>query len=407
MHRRLLAAGAAAAVLAATIGISTSSASTGRRSSPAASSGPIQVLSIGDVSGPTKIYGELHYAGLLAAAAYLNAHGGILGRKVVITHVDSGGVTANAVSGAIKALSGSPGKYAFVDAGAEGTEDDALIPIMKKYHQFAITLDDTGVCATASNCPTEFVVKGNPGDPAVAAAAFFKSKGFKKVGILEEAIAYTEGETPGMESALKADGITPIAVTFPATATDVTPEMSELKSDGVQGVFAEALGPPAGYALTARAGLSWSAAPIVFDVAASSLDITKLAPAADVANAYTNIYHCQDAAAKQSEGFTLLNKYLPATYKATADSQACDIPGNGWDGMIEFALAAKSAGSLTTAALTKEMTTWPAMDQDSPLYITSKVKMYTTKDHDDAGEKPTDFVVVPVGPVSGMQDHPL
>ena len=101
---------------------------------------------------------------------------------------------------------------------------------MKKYHQFAITLDDTAVCATVSNCPTEFVVKGNPGDPAVAAAAFFKSKGFKKVGILEEAIAYTEGETPGMEAALKADGITPVAVTFPATATDVTPEMSSSRA---------------------------------------------------------------------------------------------------------------------------------------------------------------------------------
>jgi len=393
-------------VLAATVGISTSSASTTTRVTAASSKGPIQVLSIGDLSGPTKIYGSLHYAGLLAAADYLNAHGGILGRKVVITHLDSGGVTANSVSLAIKALAGNTGKYAFVDAGAEGTEDDALIPIMKKYSQFAITLDDTGVCAKASACPTEFVVKGNPGDPAVAAANFFKSKGLKKVGILQESIAFTEGETPGMEKALKDDGITPVLVSFPGTATDVTPEMSELKSDGVKGVFAEALGPPAGYTLTARAGLSWNV-PVMFDVAASSLDITKLVSRSDVKNAYLNIYQCQDGAAKQSEGFALLKKYLPSKYVATASAQPCDIPGNGWDGLMEFALAAKAAGSLNTAALTRAMVNLPAADRTSPLYTTSKVKTYTTSDHDDVGEKPSDFVVVPVGPVSGMQDHPL
>lgn len=419
MKRSLMACGAVIAGLAVTAcgssnksssgsstsGGGSSSASTSGGSS-SSSKGPIQVLSIGDVSGPTKIYGSLHYAGLQAAAAYLNAHGGILGRKIVITHIDSGGVTANAVSQAIKALAGSPGKYAFVDAGAEGTEDVALVPIMKKYNQFAITLDDTGTCAQASNCPTEFVVKGNPGDPAHAAANFFKSKGIKKVGILQESIAFTEGETPGMEAALKSVGITPVVVSFPATATDVTPEMQQLKGDGVDGVFAEALGPPAGYTLAARAKLGWNV-PVVFDVAASSLDITKLAPKSQLPNAYLNVYNCQNGSATPSEGFQQMKNYFPKSAVAVADGQACDIPGNGWDGMIEFADAAKQAGSLSTSALVKAMENLGPSAQNDPLYVVGKVKKYTASNHDNVGETPSDFVVIPVGPVSGMQDHPL
>lgn len=381
---------------------STSSSSSSKSSSKA----PIQVLSIVDMSGPTKIYGSLHWAGLQAAANYLNANGGVNGRKIEITRVDFGGVTATGVSDAIRDVGGSPGKYAFVDAGDEGTIDDALIPIMAKYHQFALTLDDSGVCADGSKCPYEFVVKGKPSDPAIAAASYFKKKGLKKVGILQEAIAFTEGETPGMEAALRADGITPTVVSFPATATSVTPELSQLKSEGVQGVFAEALGPPAGYTLEGRASLSWSV-PVMFDVAASSLDITKLAPKSDLSNAYLNIYRCQDGALPTLPGMVQMEKYMPASFKAIASAQACDIPGNGWDEMIEFANAAKQAPSLSTSALTSAMENLSSSAQNDPLYITSKSKRYTASDHEDVAESPSDFVVVGVGPVSGEQDHPL
>jgi branched-chain amino acid transport system substrate-binding protein len=411
MKRSLWAFGAVVAVLAiAACGSSssstTSSSSSGGGSTAATSKAPIQVLSIGDTSGATKIYGQLHYAGTLAAAAYLNAHGGVNGRQIVVTHVDSGGITANSVSLAIKALAGSPGKYALVDAGVEGTEDDALIPIMKKYNQFAITLDDAGECAKVSNCPTEFVVKGNPADPAHAAANFFKSKGIKKVGVLEEAIAFTQGETPGIVAALKADGITPTVVSFPATATDVTPEMQSLKGAGVQGVFAEALGPPAGYTLASRAKLSWSI-PVVFDVAASSLDLTKLATPTEVKNAFLNVYNCQNGGAPLTAGMKAMTSNIPSQYTTEASGQACDIAGNGWDVMMEFANAAKQAPSLTASALTNAMLNLTPAAQTDPLYVTSKVKKYTTSDHDDAGEVPSDFTVIPVGPVSGEQDHPL
>jgi branched-chain amino acid transport system substrate-binding protein len=369
-----------------------------------ASKSPIYILSIGDVSGPTKIYGSLHYAGVQAAAAHYNAQGGIDGHKIVIKHLDSGGTAATAVSLAVKELAANPSKYVMVDAGAEGTENAALIPIMAKYHQFAITLDDTGGCSKASNCPTEFVVKGDPGDPQVTVADWLKKKGIKKVGILEEAIGFTQGETPGVVTAVKKDGLTSTIVSFPATATDLTPEMSQLKSAGVQAVFAEALGPPAGYALAARAKLAWNV-PIVFDVAASSLDLTKLAPVADDANAYLDVYGCQDPA-QSWPGLKTMFSTMPSQYKTVAGLQACDIPANGWDEVVMLHNAVTQANSLSGPTLVKTMENLSSSGQSDPLYITSRVKKYTAADHQDVGETPKDFVVIPVGPVSGAQDHP-
>jgi branched-chain amino acid transport system substrate-binding protein len=383
---------------------SSSAASSGSASGSSSSKGPIYILSIGDISGPTKIYGGLHYAGDQAAVAYLNAHGGVLGRQLVIKHLDSAGVASNSVSLAVKELSANPTKYSMIDAGAEGTEDVALIPIVAKYKQFAITLDDTGGCAKASNCPTEFVVKGDPADPQVTAAQWFKSKGVTKVGILQESIAFTEGETPGIVAALKALGIQSTIVSFPATATDVTPEMQQLKSAGVDGVFAEALGPPAGYTLAARAKLGWNV-PVLFDVAASSLDITKLAPPSQTKNAFLDVYNCADAS-KPSPSLTLMKQYIPSSYAAELDSQPCDIPGNGWDGIILFANAAKQAGSLSVSSLTSAMESLGQTAQTDPNYITAKVMRYSNANHENIGQKPTDFTVIPVGPVSGAQDHP-
>ena len=125
-----------------------------------------------------------------------------------------------------------------VSAGKEGGDSAALIPVLAKKNVFAMSLNDgTYQCATNSqvNCPNEFT-ESDPGSTDMApVAALFKAKGIKKVGILEEQIDFTETETPAIEQALKAEGIQYVVQTFPATAIDLTPEMSALRSAGAQG----------------------------------------------------------------------------------------------------------------------------------------------------------------------------
>ena len=93
MVKRTLTAGATALVIAAAVaacGSSSSSTSSGGSSassggSSSSSKGAINVLDITATSGATAIFGQQETLGMQAAAAYYNAHGGILGRKVNIS----------------------------------------------------------------------------------------------------------------------------------------------------------------------------------------------------------------------------------------------------------------------------------------------------------------------------------
>jgi len=81
---------ACATVLAAVAALSacgsgSGSSSSGSGAAAASGGGTINILDITATSGPTAIYGTQETDGLEAAAAYYNAHGGILGKKIIVT----------------------------------------------------------------------------------------------------------------------------------------------------------------------------------------------------------------------------------------------------------------------------------------------------------------------------------
>jgi hypothetical protein len=170
---------------------SSSSSSAGASSSSAsasASKAPITILSIGDTTGPTKIIGQTHLAGLEAGAAYYNAHGGIDGHKVIIHHFSDNGDSTTAVSVLIQQLQGGT-PPTMIDAGSEGGDAAALIPVIAKHNVFALALNDgTHQCLTNSQttCPNEFTLADHSLEDELPVAAFFKAHGIKKVGILQD-----------------------------------------------------------------------------------------------------------------------------------------------------------------------------------------------------------------------------
>ena len=76
----------------------TSSAAAVAASTGQASKAPIKVLWIGDTTGPLRVYGKVQLAGFEGAAAYYNAHGGIDGHKVIVSHVSDNGDPTTSVS---------------------------------------------------------------------------------------------------------------------------------------------------------------------------------------------------------------------------------------------------------------------------------------------------------------------
>ena len=142
-------------------------------------------------------------------------------------------------------------------AGQEGTTTAALIPILKRFKVFATSVNDgDNVCANASACPICSQWSGQLARGG-RRRGVFKKAGITHVGIIAEDVTYDQAELGYMQKDLAKLGIKFTTVTFPATAVSVTPEMAQLKSAGVQAVFAEALGESAAYVLNARPALGW------------------------------------------------------------------------------------------------------------------------------------------------------
>src|ERR1700689_3230302 len=95
MKRIIVAVMAAALLVGLAAGSSASSASSASSgsgsSSSAGSSATISILTISDLSGPTKVYGVLLPAAVNAAVAYFNSIGGIDGHHVTATNLNDNG----------------------------------------------------------------------------------------------------------------------------------------------------------------------------------------------------------------------------------------------------------------------------------------------------------------------------
>jgi ABC-type branched-subunit amino acid transport system substrate-binding protein len=371
-------------------------------SSPkAASSAPINILMLADLSGPTKVSGQLEATAMRAAVDYYNAHGGVDGHRFHLTVTDYGGNAATAQSLAIKALSGGgASNYTMVVPGTEGGAIAALTPYIARTNVLAEVEDDgTGVCGKASSCPHEFSLWGSPSIASGADAIWFKKHGYKKVGILEEATAFTQSEVTALQSDLKRDGISYVTASYPFTATDVTPEMSQLQSAGVGAVYATAIVPAPGYVLDARAKLGWTV-PIVFDGTASAVDLTTVVTSAtDLSHTSITAPPCMLPSIPH-KGMTVMDAYSPSL--ATTDFP-CHNYGGAWDSIVLLADAVKQAKSLNYGALTNAMEHLSPAAQKDPLFTVFRGARFTVADHDNLAGQPSSFSIIPPGPIHGGQ----
>lgn len=404
-RRRLCAFGLVLAALAISACGSSSSNSTsssaGGKSSASASS-PFHVVMINDITGPTKVYGVIDLASMKAAATYLNQNGGILGHKVTVTELNDNGDEATAASDLVSYLSSNP-KPSLVFAGTSGIDSGGLIPLVKRDDLLDIAVDDGGgTCLKNAStlCPTAYVPAAEAPAQMGAAALWFQQHHYTNVGILEEEDAFSEGEAPYLEAALKADGISYKLASFSPTAVDVKPEISQLQSSGVQAIFAEALGAPAGYEGIDRAELGLvSKIPLLFDPGASSEDLTKLISAPDLKNAYETIFGV-DNPSQTWVARPLVVKYA-APFGGVTD-QPLNVAAYAWTDLMIVRDAAEQANSIDQSALVSALDNLSQKGQTDPQFLTARRIMFTPADHEDAAPgQEVSYSVVPVGPVVG------
>jgi branched-chain amino acid transport system substrate-binding protein len=383
------------AVAACGSGSATSTTVSSKGNAPG-SGGPFTLLWVGAATGPSNLYGLGQLHAMKEAVAYINSHGGMAGHQIKLVLKDDGSDPTNAVSGLLSYVA-SHGPPDAVWAGSESNETGALLPVLaqRKIFGYAQTDGPRLLRADASaKFPYEFDPSPTPSLIDLAAASWLKEKHFHKVGILQEQLDYTTSETPLLAGYLRKEGISDTVATFAPTLTDVTPEVSELKSAGADVVFAEALGPAAGYTLAARAKLGWNV-PVLGDGAFSSNDVTKLVPASDLTQLYLLESGRGASASAHYPALDLFKSYMDKTGGIGADGIGSEAAA--WDATMTVYTAARQAGATTPAALANALEHMRSPVQ--PYYVNERAEAFSSTDHENVDAKAADNTVLPVGPL--------
>jgi branched-chain amino acid transport system substrate-binding protein len=409
---RLVALGAATmlAVTAAACSSSGSSAvtsagsgagsSAGSGSSGGSSSPFLVYVSAGLTGNANATQSNQSIRGIQAAAAVLNAKGGILGHQVVVKIANDTGDPSVAVGLLDKQLSSQLPNL--VIPGAPPLDvGPALTPILTSHKVLSCTDDPTATQNQPSKFPYAFNIIPSITTEDQALATLVKAKGITKVGILMGNDAFGQGEQTVIAAALKADGITVTGTqTYNDTATNMVPQLTALKAGNPTAVIFDGSGSPIDYILQGFSLMNWNVEKIGGPATLFS-DIASQVPAKD----YKGMV---------AEGLAI-SKYLPPAQQSAALSELLtQIKKSGpinqpisayaffADCVLVTAQAAQQAGSLDSAKIAAALE--DLGHTANPLYVSMPYEGFSAASH--LPTTPANyFRFVTIGPlVDGMVD---
>jgi ABC-type branched-subunit amino acid transport system substrate-binding protein len=394
----LIACAAAAAIVVS--GCSSSPGTSSASSGTAAAGKPITILFVADMTGPAQAIGKAMQAGLNAVVSYLNGKGGIDGHKIITATISDNSDVTTGVSQVTKYLSTNPAPtYVFPGDVTVGT---ALQPLLSRDKIMAWGLgngekDNCYSNAAAKNCGPFFSVAGTFGIRMDEVVAYFKSKGYKKIGVIQDQRASSQSETALLQQLLPKANIQASYVTTPTSAVDLTPEMSQLKSDGVDAVWSEEVGAPVGYVLQARDKLSWTV-PVIFNDSGSSSDITKLVPKSEWSDDAAELINAALNPSAKYPGRDLMLKSNPSALQSGGfGGEPLSVAAWVWEGVMLLDDAVSATHSLDATTNQKYLEAHSISDPNAAaLFTTAK---FTANNHVNVGMTEKDYEILPVAPI--------
>ena len=366
------------AVCASVALVSAACSSNNNNSTPttSASATPFRVLFIDGLSGGFQPIGDGNLAGIKAAVQVLNAKGGILGHKVVLTPMDDQASPQNAVNILQSSLASGPTPN-LVYAGGSSTENLALLPTLTKDKILSVEQGGSTALSDGATYPYNYTTAPLPSYEYTAIGDYFLKKGIKSVGVISSDDDLGSSELALMTPAFKKLGITYTVQNYSDTALSMTPQLEALKATNPGGLVMIGYGTPIPHIINDLTTLGWNI-PVVGNLAVSATPLPMLVPL----NELTNIQLIA----------LILQKYKPLSAQpANIASALRAIEAQGpitqpiytyslsYDALQLIALAAKNAGSIQTAAIVKALNKLKPVS--NPPYISLPVMTYTKALH--------------------------
>lgn len=336
---------AAATMLAACGSSGGSSGSSGK--------GEFHVLVTGGLSaqGPLADNSSTSVNAARAGADYVNAHGGVDGKKVVVTVIDDKADPTTAVT-KLRAAINKQKPSVVIDSGPS----NVAAAILKQAGIMSFNLGPTADSSNPSKFPLNFDVAVPAAEQLKAYVPYFKSKGYTKIAILHGNSAY--GETYG-SSAASVFGQAGLKVTankeYDVTSLDMTPQLQAVQASNPDAMVVDAYGAPLGYILKDVVKLGWNV-PMIGDTSVSATNLTGLTPpdglvgTPEVKNLVMEVLASvkyDPSASKVNDAVKGMLKYGPI--------KASLVLAPTFDALPMVAAAAKAANSTDPAKIAKKL----------------------------------------------------
>ena len=228
-------------------------------SGTAVAADPIKVGVSGPYTGGSSSMGVSMRDGVRLAVKEINAAGGVLGRQIELVERDDEAKNERGVQIAQELINKEKvvATLGYINTGvalaSQRFYQEAKIPVFNNVA--------TGTIITKQFQGDNYIFRNAARDeiqaPMIVKEAIEK-RGYKKVAILADSTNYGQLGREDLEKALKAKGITPVAVEkFNIKDVDMTPQLLKAKEAGAEAILTYAIGPELAQIANSMAKLGW------------------------------------------------------------------------------------------------------------------------------------------------------
>ena len=297
----------------------------------------------GPYTGGSSSMGVSMRDGVRLAVKEINAAGGVGGKKIEIIERDDEAKNERGVQIAQELINKEKvvATVGFINTGvalaSQRFYQEAKIPVMNNVA--------TGTIVTKQFTGDNYIFRNAARDeiqaPMIVKEAIEK-RGFKKVAILADSTNYGQLGREDLEKALKAKGITPVAVEkFNIKDVDMTPQLLKAKEAGAEVILTYAIGPELAQIANSMAKLGWKK-PLIGSWTLSMANFIDTAGKNGEGARMPQTF-IQEANTKKRKAFidSYLKEFKPKNSRIDSPVSAAQ----GYDSIYLLAAAIKQAGS--------------------------------------------------------------
>lgn len=215
--------------------------------------------------GPAALNAQAAAQAAKAAVAVLNEKGGILGKKVELEAIDTGGDPTTAVTKLQQRLQTGP-KPNLVLPGNTSAEAVPMAPIITSAGILSVQQASASALDDLQKFPYLFKVTPTPESMAAQLVTFVQSQQATKIAMIAGKDAFAQATAEATRKAVAAAGLTLSGdETYTAQDLEMTAQLERLRAGKPDILFMQGAGASVGYVLDSRLKIGWTDTPLVAD----------------------------------------------------------------------------------------------------------------------------------------------